>query len=251
MSNTRTYLNRESLAGIYNLFDLYVQLAICGGFEIPILEAASCGLKTFVSDYSPMSDVLRKVGGTPIKISRMFCEAETGCYRAYFDEEDFVQKVIDFLSLPKSIRDKKGRDARKRVEQGHFDWDKSAQQWMKYFDSVVPKDTWNSPPNLFRPQAVPPESNQWNQSQFTDWCILNIMGCPEVLNSYNAARWKKTLNWGQNQASFGGTDIQSDFSTIGLKPTWTPFNRDTLVQELTAIRQNINTWEQIRWERRS
>jgi glycosyltransferase involved in cell wall biosynthesis len=244
---TKNGLSREALAAIYNLFDLYIQVAICGGFEIPIIEAASSGVPVFVSDYSALSDVVRKVGGTPIKISRLFCEAETGCYRSYFDINDMVDKVVQFLQLPKAMRDKKGRDTRKRIEQGIYAWGKSARAWMDYFDGAQFMEKWGEPPKIHQPQPIPAEHTNWTNSQFVDWAIQAVLGRPDLLNSYQSAKWKKYLNWSMLPGMYGGADAMSnEASLIGMKPSWQSFTRETLVQQMVAMRNEINHWETLR-----
>ena len=53
------------LAQIYNLFDIYIQYAICEGFGMPQVEAAACGIPVAATDYSAMSDVIQFTKGYP------------------------------------------------------------------------------------------------------------------------------------------------------------------------------------------
>jgi len=162
----------EQLADIFNLFDVYVQYSICEGFGMPQVEAAACGVPVMSVDYSAMEDVVRKIGGYPIKVKRLFRELETGAYRAMPDNEDLVASLIPFLSSPQPVRQRKGMLARQGVLE-HYTWDKTAKIWEDYFDAVEFKgvqNKWDSPPR-FAPSNfdVPEElgNSQFVQQQYS------------------------------------------------------------------------------------
>ena len=100
-------VSEEQLSDIYNLFDLYVQYAICEGFGMPQIEAAACGIPIFSVNYSAMEDVVNKLEATPINVGSYFKELETEAIRVYPDENDFVSKMVDFINLPVGIRNVK------------------------------------------------------------------------------------------------------------------------------------------------
>lgn len=249
LPDTKVAVSRKMMGEIINLFDVYVQYAICGGFEMPIVEAAGCGIPVMATDYSAMSDVIRQIKGTPLKIGGLFCEAETGCYRSWADQSDLVDKLIQFFSLPETMRYKKGRDTRKCIENKIYDWDNTARQWENYFDSVELKDintTWKSPPRIL-PNVVVPEDIKRSlpNQQFVAWAIHNILKNNRYINSHVFTKLVKELNWGCELEGFGGV-IWNDMSTLGAKPKYKEFNRDGLIQHLEMIRNTQNYWEQQR-----
>ena len=115
----------EQLRDVICLFDVYIQYAICEGFGMPQVEAASCGVPIMSVDYSAMSDVVRKLDGYPIKVKRLFRELETGAYRAMPDNEDLAQSLVRFFSSPEPVRQRRGFKARELVVK-NYTWDITA-----------------------------------------------------------------------------------------------------------------------------
>jgi hypothetical protein len=227
------------LGGVLNLFDVYVQYANSEGFGMPMVEAAACGVPVMAVDYSAMSDVVRKVNGFPIKVQRLLREAETHCLRAVPDNDDLVKQLIAFLSLPDSMRARKGFLSRKGMET-NYSYDKTAQIWADYIDSVVPKDTWAFPAHVHEPQLSVPRG--LSNEQFVAWGIRNIAGRPELLNSYMAVRMCRDLYMGMTVPHTGGLYI-NELSNIGTMAQRGPFNHEIAVQELVKIAEVWNRWE--------
>ena len=100
-------VNDVQLASLYQCMDVYVQYAICEGFGMPQIEAASCGVPVMAVDGTAMSDVVRKLEGFPLKC-RAFRELETGAYRYNPDNDYLAQTLYDFLIKPDAIRSKYG-----------------------------------------------------------------------------------------------------------------------------------------------
>ena len=128
-------VSSSTLGEIYNLFDLYVQYAICEGFGMPQVEAGACGIPIATVDYSAMCDIVKKLEAYPIKIAAYFKELETKAIRVYPDNDDLVEYLIKFISLPKPIRDRKRIDIRKLTET-HYNWDHISAKWEKYLDQL-------------------------------------------------------------------------------------------------------------------
>ena len=68
MSNVHNGVSNEYLSDIVNCFDVYLQYANSEGFGLPQVAAAACGVPVMSIDYSAMSSVVRKLGGTPLKV---------------------------------------------------------------------------------------------------------------------------------------------------------------------------------------
>ena len=242
LPNVKLGVPPDRLLDIYNLFDLYVQYSICEGFGGPQIEAAACGVPVMAVDYSAMSNVVRNVGGTPIRVQRLFRESETHTYRAYPDNADFVDKLTKFCKLPPSLRAKKGRDALLGVRK-HYTWDKVASVWDRYLSKVVPKDIWNSPPNFFSPTLNVPAN--LDNDTLIQWGFHNILGKPELLNSFMALRMVRDLNYGIAVRGYGGPYYNEESAT-SMNAQHAPFSKEDAMNQLLAIREGINYWEQVR-----
>jgi glycosyltransferase involved in cell wall biosynthesis len=248
--STHIGYTREELAGICNLFDTYVQYANSEGLGIPQLEAGACGVPVFAVDYSAMTDVVRKLKGYPIALQSLQCEAETGCYRAIPNNDDLVAKLLNFAQLPEDLRKKKGYDTRRAVEK-YYDWDKTAKVWESYIDSISlrpKKDTWESPPRIHTialPANIP---NSLSIDSYVEWIITNIMGRPDLINSYVALRMIRDLESGVTGESIGDVFF-NELSATGIHAKRRGFGRSDAVRELSTIAENRNIWEGRRAEK--
>jgi glycosyltransferase involved in cell wall biosynthesis len=245
LPNTQHGIPNTVLSNIVNLFDVYVQYAICEGFGMPMVEAAACGVPVMAVDYSAMSDVVRKVKGMPIKVQRLFRETETHRHFALPDNQDFIAQLYKFANLPEAVRRKKGYDARKGVET-HYTWDRTAKLWEKHFDAVGVKDlgkTWNGPASIYNPNPNFP-TNVANET-FIKHAIINITGETELIESFMAARMLKDLNYGATTRGIGGIYF-NDLSALGVRPEWIPYTRQHVIDELMNYRNNKNNWEALR-----
>lgn len=235
----------EILGKILGLFDAYVQYATCEGFGMPQVEAAACGVPVFSVDYSAMSDVVRKLKGYPIAVKRMFRECETHTYKALPDNEDLVKKLIEFLSLPEPMRLRRGREAAINAH-ANYNWDATAKVWENYFDEVstVPQThTWLSPAKIFNPKSLPPD-NLSNQ-EFVAWCFANILGRPDLTNSFLANKILRDLNWGVCQVGVDNSYF-NDLSALGIQNISKEFNRGDVLKLFYQLNQTYNFWEEQR-----
>lgn len=242
MPNTQQGATLQQLADVYNLFDAYVQYAICEGFGMPAVEAAACGVPVFAVDYSGMEFVNKCVKGFPIRVERFFRESETHAYRAMPDNADFVEKLYKFLTLPTPLRIKRGREARAGVEK-HLTWERTAKVWENHFDSiqVLPQAcTWQSPPRVNKPQTNVPGG--MTPSEMVNWGIVNVLGEPDKLNTYFALRLLRDLNAGMQNEGFGGIYID-DASFLGGRPRHRNFGPQEMFQQLLEMAEKRNRWE--------
>lgn len=144
MSKTMTFpsvtegVSSDVLSSIYNIFDLYVQYSICEGFGMPQVEAGACGVPIATVDYSAMCDIVKKLKAYPIKVKTMFKELETKALRAYPDNDDLSNYIIDFISKPAPTREKLRHEIQQLTHE-QYNWDLIAQKWEKYLDSLDQK----------------------------------------------------------------------------------------------------------------
>ena len=146
-------LTTQQLSEIYNLFDLYVQYAICEGFGMPQVEAGACGIPIATVNYSAMCDIVNKLDAYPIKIKSKFKELETKAYRVYPDNDDLIQYVMEFINLPAPIRNQQRIKVRQLTEK-HYCWDNIAKKWETYLDKLDNdgyRSNWNELIEQVRP----------------------------------------------------------------------------------------------------
>jgi glycosyltransferase involved in cell wall biosynthesis len=186
----------EQLANIFKCFDLYVQYAICEGLGMPQVEAAACGVPLASVDYSAMEDVIRKTGGIPLPVKKMFLEMETQAYRAYPDNDACADLFIKFFQKSFHEKQKMGFQSRLAAER-HYNWDNTAKIWEAYFDSVVLKGNqgkWNAPPVLYNvPDKIP---DNLSNEQFVDWIFNDVLSKPELRYSLDGLKIVTALNLG-------------------------------------------------------
>ena len=158
-----------------DLFDLYVQYAICEGFGMPQVEAGACGVPIAATNYSAMEDVLRWLKGYKINVKTMARELETNAERAYPDNDHLAQIIEKHFSLPEDKRIKKAIQIRTATKK-RYTWDKCAKVWGDYIDSYQPIDKqgkWDAPPKLYPlPPSIP---EGLDNQQFIIWIYENLL----------------------------------------------------------------------------
>ena len=245
--HTHHGISRKVLGDLYSLMDCYVQYSVCEGLGFPAIEAAACGVPVFETDYSAMSDVVRKLKGFPIKVKAFYKESETTRDMAIPDNDDLVKQLLDFLLIPEPIRMRMGRETRKCVEE-HYNWDKIHQIWDDHFTNLEVRpheQTWNSPLKIHKPNLNIPQG--LTNDEFIRWGIINIAHAPELLNSYQAVKMVRDLNWGASLANTGSFSFNEE-SMLGIQPKTEPFDRKKAIEQMVAVCENRNKWEKIRTE---
>lgn len=198
LPNSKTGVEPFVLSQIYNAFDVYIQYSNCEGFGMPIAEAASCGIPIMAVDYSAMSDLLKKTGGIPIKVDRMFRDFGADAYRALPDNTDTVNQLISFLKKPDPMKRIMGHKARKAVEQ-YYTWDNTAKAWEDVIDNAKLTDLhgkWDAPMrNCQKIVGFNPQEHL-SKPDYVKWLFSNVMQEPELVNSRLASQYLKQLNYG-------------------------------------------------------
>lgn len=171
MPNVSHGLSIPELIKVYNLFDLYAQYAICEGFGMPQVEAASCGVPIASSNYSAMEDILEYTKGYPIKIDKLFRELETDAERVYPCNEHMSEIMLEYATISAEDRAQKVADARNGAVT-RYDWDDTAAVWEKYIDSytaVELQGKWDHPPQMRPSLNMPPPTV--SDQDFINWCF--------------------------------------------------------------------------------
>lgn len=232
------------LSKIYNVMDCYVQYAFLEGIGVPQLEAAACGLPLFAVPYSGMQDIVDKLGATPITIKTYYRELNTHRFFAVPDDEGFARQLLEFAQLPEKDRKIRGFKTRMALEK-HFTWDECAARWLKLIRGCKLRDAdWAKPPRLHQPAASAPEG--LSDSDFVDWCLIHIVGRPELCDSYTSLKLAKDL---QNGFTVGllPQGYYADLSAFGQAHP-APFTRQNCLDLFRQMNYNYNQFESRRWQ---
>ena len=248
LSSVKNGVSYEFLAAVMNCFDLYVQYANSEGFGLPQVEAAACGVPVMSVDYSAMSSVVRKLGGTPLKPKALYREMETGCYRAVPDNDLTAEELENFFNLSEAEREMLSKNCRLNFEK-YYQWDKTAKKWEDYFDSVEirpEEETWLSPPRLHTPDRDIP--TYLSVKDYVQWIIISVLGEPEKLNTYFESRMIRDLNYGMYLEGTGDMYLNED-SFKFVKPDYQPFDKEIAYNLAANLCERRNYWERKRKER--
>ena len=223
-------LPAEDLPKIYNLFDIYVQYAICEGFGMPQVEAAACGVPIAATDYSAMRDVLRATHGYPIPVQTFFREMETNAERAYPDNQKCADILINFFNQTSEERMAEAVEVRKNTIK-RYTWDDTAKVWENYIDTYQSRhmqSQWNIPPTILPiPTAIPPNLSD---QEFTMWIFNKVMHDPDAIYRSEGANVNQSLKLG---ARIGSGSLEL-------------INRPKIFEQYKQRAEHRNTVEQIR-----
>tara|TARA_Y100001938_G_scaffold151211_1_gene247586 strand:- start:17341 stop:18981 length:1641 start_codon:yes stop_codon:yes gene_type:complete len=189
-------LDVPDLIKVYNLFDIYVQYAICEGFGMPQVEAAACGVPVAAPNYSAMEDVVKHTKGMPIDIACKFREMDTGADRIYPCNKHLAKILEDFFSSSEDERAKKSAQVREGAIK-RYNWDDTAKVWEDYLDSYTPinlQGKWDSPPRFKTPVEQIPDLP--NNTDLTRWLLANVEQREDKVFSKHSADFSAALNFG-------------------------------------------------------
>lgn len=184
MPNASNPVTTEQLNSIYNMFDFFIQYAICEGFGMPQIEAASCGVPIASVDYSAMSEIVENLNGFKIPIKRLFRELETDADRAYPDIDATVKILHHFYNeLDQSDRNKLSHKTRKLCSE-IYTWDNVYKVWDECFSSVdlSTKLDWKCKPRATGHQNLSVPQNL-SKKQFVEFVINEIIKEPYLLKT--------------------------------------------------------------------
>jgi len=209
-SSVTNGVSNETLSDIYNMFDIYVQYAICEGFGMPQVEAGACGVPIATVNYSAMEDVVHKLNAHPIKIKSYFKELETKAIRVYPDNNDLNKFILKFMRLSKNRQEEKRKETRLLTEK-YYNWDNIAKIWENFLDSeslFKAKRNWSDPPKYL---SSIKENNISRANHFmsTYTICANNMEDPDFFGTSICLDMLRDGDYGfsQNGMSIVGTDI--------------------------------------------
>lgn len=172
-------VSNQQLVEIYNLFDIYVQYAICEGLGIPQLEATACGIPLFAVNYSGMEEITTKVNG--IKINHLLSkELETGANRATPDNNHLIQEIIKWINTDKQTKRALSKNTRNLLIE-NYSWDKTATIWESIFDNLESKNNWDEPLETDHLAKIP---ENISNREFINFIVTAILKEPALLKTF-------------------------------------------------------------------
>jgi glycosyltransferase involved in cell wall biosynthesis len=230
LPNVTNGVTRETLANVMQCFDFYVQPTIASGREMPVWEAAACGVPVACMVHSALFDAIKYINAFPIKIAKKYLECETSAYRVMVDTEDMAKVMYEFFQLPFYKRQQLSYKIRDTIVK-NFTWDNTAKIWADYFDNAPLtglQGKWDSPPRLYNiPQSIPPNLSV---EEFVTWIFNDVIHQPEKRNSFLAYKLCADLTFG---IIHEGGNIRQ-------------LNRDMIFNIYRQKLINQNEWEKIR-----
>lgn len=226
-------ISNTDLAKIYNIFDIYVQYAICEGFGMPQVEAAACGIPICTVDYSAMSDIINKLEAYRIEPKTRFKELETKAIRVYPDNEQLTKHILDILNMPEPVAYQKRQRTRTLTEQ-YYNWDDIAKKWEKYLDTLSNgqlRSKWADQPVMLNEDL---SSIDWSNPRSYLMNVSNI--CINNLQDTGRAGSMFMLNMCR--------DMVYEFVQNGT--SFQPYNKKDGLEVLKAIIRNNNHAEYVR-----
>lgn len=198
LSSVVSGVNNQQLNEIYNLFDLYIQYAICEGFGMPQIEAASCGAPIASVDYSAMSEIVENLQGMKIPLLKLYREIDSSAYRAIPDINATVDIMYQYLVVADDNYRNTKRAQTRELCAKLYTWDAVAKVWDECFDSIDinKKLSWSSPlPNKTNHSNMSVPGNL-NPKEFVEFICNNIINDRELSNTAYARGLIKDLAYG-------------------------------------------------------
>lgn len=186
----------NELNEVYNLFDIFIQYAICEGFGMPQVEAAACGLQIASVDHSAMTEIVENVNGIKIPPDRIFREMEINADRAYPDN-DFTAKLLYdfFVNTSDSTKIENSKIIREKCL-ATYTWDNVYKVWEEAFDSIDinKKLPWHSrsvPQVQNMSLKVPPELDN---KAFVEFICNRVINDSHLIKTANIQMLVRDLN---------------------------------------------------------
>lgn len=198
MSSPVNGINTRALNEIYNLFDIFIQYAICEGFGMPQVEAAACGIQIASVDYSAMTEIVENLNGIKLRVDRMFREMEINADRAYPDNNYTAKVLYDFfINQSMDQRYKNSQIIREKCI-SLYTWDNVYKVWEEAFDSVdnktkIPWNDKNIPSVQNMSVKVP---NNLSDKEFIEFICLNVINDTHLLKTSNIQTLIKDVSGG-------------------------------------------------------
>ena len=117
----------SGLPNVYNRMDVYVRCDIDHGYQLSVLEAASCGIPVIATDSGPAKEVCDAGGGICIDCGDRSWKEEN----LQYIHNQIRKAVIELRDNP-ALRKEMGEKGRKFIEE-HYRWTHWIPSWRAFF----------------------------------------------------------------------------------------------------------------------
>lgn len=243
LPNGNVSLSEQQLSIIYNLMDIYVQISNCEGFGLPIIEAAACGAYPVSIDYSSMSEVTKRVGGSIIKPIAVYQEPESGRKMAVPDQCKIVDELIDLTNLPTQVLRTKGIKSKLSFDYnyGPNEIKQTINNLKTAVDSTKPKLDWCDTNNYTKLSST--SAPNGNDLDFAKWLICEVLCEPWRMGTLFEARLIRDLQNGFSPHGFSGLYYNELTAARLGKDNMQPFDRQIAYNHFRGLVENNNNWE--------
>jgi glycosyltransferase involved in cell wall biosynthesis len=224
-------VSRHQLAGVMGLFDCLIQLSTNEGFGMPLVEAAACGVPVLAVDHSAMAEVVRDLGGHPIRVERHFRDPGTATDRALPDRLDCAAAVLALATEAEPARLAR-REAAARLARSGFSYDNAAAAWKGVLGRFAGRGDWAGPPRL-APRLLP--AGDCGEFAFARALYHDFLGRPDLAASHATAVLARDVGWGRR----GPADASQAGPTVR-------FSREAALAEVAAAADHADAWERVR-----
>jgi len=128
-------VSEETLAMIYNTFDIYIQYAICEGFGIPPLEAASCGIPLITVNHGAMKELGEDLNANLVDIGEWYRDGDNSSDRVHPDNNSCINEIKNMINTDMIEMINIKEQYRNKVLQ-KYSWDFTAKEFEKIIDSI-------------------------------------------------------------------------------------------------------------------
>jgi glycosyltransferase involved in cell wall biosynthesis len=185
------------LCQIYNIFDVYLQYAICEGFGIPPLEAASCGIPFINIDHGAMQELAEDLSCASVSVQSLFTEQESSAIRVLPNNKDCVKIIENYLNMPHIDM----LDIKTKIRQSVLDkhsWDKTCNIFEEIFDNTekLSYKRWKPLPGSYFDQINKSVPDLENNREFIYYIIDNIIQEQSLKDSFFIQQMVKALDLG-------------------------------------------------------
>ena len=130
----------DAMARIARAADLFIHPTQGGGFEIPVMEAMSCGVPVIASDFVGLPELVEK-GGWLAKLKTHYM-SPLDATQAIVDEHDLAAKIEKVYNMSERGRRRVGARGRKRVLR-EYRWEDVNRSYRELIDLAVEEMRYN------------------------------------------------------------------------------------------------------------
>ena len=127
----------EAMARIARSADVFMHLSEGGGFEIPIMEALSCGIPVIAQDFVANKEIVGD-GGYMVPTIK----SESGALGKYFTPLDALQGIADEFKAAEALakayngQDRGDLSMKARMKSEEYDWKNVHPLWYDFFEDI-------------------------------------------------------------------------------------------------------------------